>query len=154
MTCSKRVWLDLKPNTSDLTWLSLGCDLTWLDSRIGCDLTWLATPSIDLGLDLGLAINDLGLDLDLQKMTCLHLCIPPRVMASSTMGVKLGGVFGVLPTTHEKANAKQNDAAFYMCLTSRSDHSRCRWHTLLTHHSYFDCTGTNPKTPDLSLTPE
>ena len=35
------VWLDLKSNHSDLTWLALGSDLTWLDSRIGCDLTWL-----------------------------------------------------------------------------------------------------------------
>ena len=64
MTCSKRVWLDLKPNTSDLTWLALGCDLTWLDSRIGCDLTcnsqhWLGTCYQWLGTWLGLAQNDL-----------------------------------------------------------------------------------------------
>ena len=32
--------------------------------------------------------------------------IPPRVMASSAMGLNLG-VFGFLPTTHAKANAKQ-----------------------------------------------
>ena len=32
--------------------------------------------------------------------------IPPRVMASSSMGLKLG-VFGFLPTTHAKANELQ-----------------------------------------------
>ena len=32
--------------------------------------------------------------------------IPPRVMASSAMGLKLG-VFGFLPTTHAKTHAKQ-----------------------------------------------
>ena len=32
--------------------------------------------------------------------------IPPRIMASSAIGVQLG-VFGFLPTTHAKTNAKQ-----------------------------------------------
>ena len=32
--------------------------------------------------------------------------IPPRVMASSAMGLKFG-VFGFLPTTHAKTNTKQ-----------------------------------------------
>ena len=62
--------------------------------------------------------------------------IPPRVMVSSALGLKLG-VFGFLPTTHAKTNTKQNAnmisvccAAFYTCLSSPSDHSRCRGHML------------------------
>ena len=40
-------------------------------------------------------------------------------------------------------------AAFYVCVSSCSDHSRCRWHTHLTNHIYFDYR-KNPNTPNLS----
>ena len=55
-------------------------------------------------------------------------------------GLKLG-VFGFLPTTHSKTNASTiftHRAAFYTCLSSHSDRSRCRWHTHLMNHGYFD----------------
>ena len=71
--------------------------------------------------------------------------IPHQVLTSSAMGLKLV-VFGFLPSTHAKTNAKQMHAAFYACLSSRSDHSRCRWHTRLTNRGYFDY-GKNPKNP-------
>ena len=54
--------------------------------------------------------------------------IPPHVMASSAIGPKLG-VFGFLLTTHAKRNAFMifvHHAVFYTCLSSCSDHSRCR----------------------------
>ena len=44
-------------------------------------------------------------------------------------------------------------AAFYACLSSCLDHGRCRWHTYLTNHGYFDY-GKTPKTPNLSPMPE
>ena len=40
-------------------------------------------------------------------------------------------------------------AAFYTCLSLRSDYSRCRWHTHPTNYSYFDY-GKNSKTLNLS----
>ena len=68
---------------------------------------------------------------------------PSRVMASSAMGLKLE-IFGFLLTTRAKTHAKQMcqgsscHAAFYACLSSHSDHCRCRWHRYLTNHFYFD----------------
>ena len=44
-------------------------------------------------------------------------------------------------------------AAFYACLSSCSDRGRCRWHTHLTNHGYFDYR-KNLKTPILSPMPE
>ena len=43
-------------------------------------------------------------------------------------------------------------AEFYKCLSSRSDHSRCRRHMNLTNHGYFDY-GKNLKIPNLSPVP-
>ena len=80
--------------------------------------------------------------------------IPSLVMASSAMRLKLG-VFRFFPTTHtnkSKTNTSMiiaHHKAFHACLSSCSDHSRCRWHTLLTNHGYFDYR-KNPKTPNLS----
>ena len=78
-------------------------------------------------------ITENGTKWPLYREICL---IPPRVMVSSALGLKLG-VFGFLPTTHAKTNTKQNAniisvccAAFYACLSSPSDHSRCRGHML------------------------
>ena len=79
-----------------------------------------------------------------------RLAIPPHVMASSVMGLNLG-VFGLLPTTDAKANAKQ------MCLKSLcAVQHRC----LHVHTAVHACnTRTwrttfwlwkNPKTPKLS----
>ena len=79
-------------------------------------------------------------------------------MASSAMGLKLG-VFGFLPTTHAKTNAKQMRERssravrrFTRVYLHAADRSRCRWHTHLTNHGYFD-NGKNPKTPNLSPMP-
>ena len=66
--------------------------------------------------------------------------IPPRVMVSSAMGFKLG-VFGFLPTTHTKTNTSMifaHRAVFQACLSSRSKCNRCRGHTHLMNHRYFD----------------
>ena len=70
--------------------------------------------------------------------------IPPRVMVSSAMGLKLG-VFRFLPTTHTKTNAKQMCPLtlcavqhFTPCLSSCLDCNRCRWQTHLTNREYFD----------------
>ena len=41
-------------------------------------------------------------------------------------------------------------AAFYVHLSSRSDHGRYRWHTHLTNYGYFDY-GKNHKTPQFEL---
>ena len=72
-------------------------------------------------------------------------------MASSAMGLNLG-VFGFLPTIHVKTNTKQMRPRssrtmrhFNVCLSLRSDRSRCRWHTHLKNHIYFDY-GKNPNT--------
>ena len=69
-------------------------------------------------------------------------CIPPWVMALSGMGLKFG-IFGLLPTTHAKTNSKQlcprsSQAVWHFTQVSRSDRSRCRWHTHQTNHGYFD----------------
>ena len=81
--------------------------------------------------------------------------IPPCVMASLAMGLKLGS-FGILPTTHTKANTKlmcplsSCAVQYFMCvLSSRSDRSGCRWYMHLTNRGYFDY-GKNLKTPNLS----
>ena len=70
--------------------------------------------------------------------------IPPCVMASSALGLKLD-VFRFLPITHVKTNAKtmclqslHAALRFTQVLSSRSDRSRCRWHTHLTNCGYFD----------------
>ena len=87
-----------------------------------------------------------------------RLRIPPRVMASSATGLKLG-VFGFLPTTQAKTNAKtmrprslRTMQHFTRVSFSSSNCSRCRWHTQLTNHGYFDHR-KNPKTPNLSPMP-
>ena len=73
-------------------------------------------------------------------------------MALSAIGAWIGGlrVFA----NHTRKNKHKTDApmifasraAFNVCLSSRSGHSRCRWHTHLMNHGYFDFR-KNPKTP-------
>ena len=70
--------------------------------------------------------------------------ILPHVVTWSAMGINLG-VFGFLPTTRAKTNAKQigsqffaHRAGFNVWLSSCSDCSTCRQHTHLTIHNYFD----------------
>ena len=71
-------------------------------------------------------------------------CTLPRVMASSATGLKLG-VFGFLPTTHAKTNAKQVHPqslcamwCTYPCLSLHLNCSRCSWLTQMTNNDYFD----------------
>ena len=59
-------------------------------------------------------------------------------------------------TTHAETSVTKNasmifarHAAFHACLSSRSDHSRCRWHMHLANHGYFDYR-KNTKTPNWS----
>ena len=84
--------------------------------------------------------------------------IPPHVMASSAMGLKLL-VFGLLSTTHAKTNVKQMHPRslrpvqhFNTHVSSHSDHSRCRGHSHLTNQIYFDYR-KNPNTPNLRPVP-
>ena len=69
-------------------------------------------------------------------------------------GSQIWGLWVFAEHTHKnkcKTNAPMifaGGAAFYACLSSRSDCSRCKWHTHLTNHGYFDC-GKNPKPSNL-----
>ena len=76
--------------------------------------------------------------------------IPPCVMAPSAIGLKLGVVRSLL-TTRAKQMRPQFVCCvkFYACSSSHSDRSRCRWHTHLANHGYFDYK-KNPKNPNLS----
>ena len=70
------------------------------------------------------------------------------------MGSNWGSLSFCRPHTQNKcATIFLRRAAFYACLSSRSDRGRCRWHTHLTNHGYFDY-GKNPKTPNLRPMPE
>ena len=84
-------------------------------------------------------------------------CIPPRVMASSAMWLKLGRSSGFCRPCTQKTNANTMRPWSMWCFTrvlsSRSDRSRCRWHTHLINRCYFDY-GKNLKTPSLSPMPE
>ena len=66
-------------------------------------------------------------------------CIPPCVMASLAMGLKLG-VFGICwPQKQNKMHPQPSRrTVFCACWSSSSDHSRCRWHTHLRNQGYFD----------------
>ena len=67
-------------------------------------------------------------------------------------GAQIGGLWGFADHTQKKCKTKcvhDFRVAFCVCLSSRLDCSRCRWHTHLTHHSYF-YYGKNPKTLNLS----
>ena len=85
-------------------------------------------------------------------------CTPPCVMASSATGIKLG-VYRFF-ADHTRRNKRMTNAstifvhcvAFYGCLSSSSDRSRCKWHTHLTNYGYFDY-GRNLKTPKVSPMP-
>ena len=76
-------------------------------------------------------------------------CILPRAMASSAMGLKLR-VFGFLTTTHAKKRKTNfstifaHVAAFYACVSSGSDRSRCSWHRHLIN-TVILITGKKPK---------
>ena len=78
-------------------------------------------------------------------------CIPPCVMASSAMGLKLGP----LGFCHTRKNKHKTNvfkifaphAVFYAWLSSHSNHM-----TNLTNHGYFDY-GKNLKTPNFSPMP-
>ena len=63
-------------------------------------------------------------------------------------GAQIGGLRVFADHTH-KINAPTifaRRAMFYAFLSSCSDRGRCRWHTHLMNHGYFDY-GKNPKTP-------
>ena len=64
----------------------------------------------------------------------------PLYMASSAMGLKLG-LFRFLPTIYTKTDASTifvHCVPFCMCLSSSSNCIRCRWHTHLRNHGYFN----------------
>ena len=84
--------------------------------------------------------------------------IPPRVMASSAMGLKLG-VYQILPTTHTHTHTKANANKMHprsLCAVQRFTrvylHAQTTAHTHLMNHDYFDCR-RNPKTPNLNSMP-
>ena len=71
-------------------------------------------------------------------------------------GVPFGGL-RILADPARKRKRKTNLFAifalyvtFYVCLSSRSHRSRCRWHTYLTNNGQFDY-GQNPKTLNFVL---
>ena len=85
--------------------------------------------------------------------------IPPLVVTSSAMGIKLG-VFGFLPTTHaiQVQNKCVHDLRapcsiiMHIYLHAQTAVDLCRWHTHLMNHGYFDYV-KNRKTPNLSPMP-
>ena len=70
-------------------------------------------------------------------------CMPFHVMASSAMGSNWGS--SGFADHKRKTNASTIftcHAEFYVCLSSCSDRSRCKWHAHPTNHCYFDCGKT------------
>ena len=69
--------------------------------------------------------------------------VPPSVMVSSATELQLE-VFWVFANVHSNKRTLKvstifaRHAAFHACLSSRSDHSRCSWHTHQTNSGYFD----------------
>ena len=83
--------------------------------------------------------------------------MPPCVIALSAMGLKLR-IFEFLPREFLPTKQKQTQSkrvhnlcalCSVKCLSSRSDHSSCRWQMQLANHGYFDYE-KNPMTPYLS----
>ena len=88
------------------------------------------------------------LDLLVQVKLCQYLCkgdprphLPPHVMVLSALVINQIGGLWVFANHTCKNKRKTNayrifacHAAFYGCLSSSSDRSRCRWHTHLTNH--------------------
>ena len=84
-----------------------------------------------------------------------RLPIPPRVMVSSAMGLNLE-VFGYLPTTHTKANSKQNALTIFACCMAFNDclHAQTAVHAgNAPDEQRLFWLRENLKTPKLSLMP-
>ena len=70
--------------------------------------------------------------------------ITPCVMVLSAMGLKFGGVW--VFANHIRKNKRKTNvsrifvrcAACYACWSWRLNRSRCRWHTHLRNHGYFE----------------
>ena len=122
----------------------------WLQSL--SHLQWSAVTTLTSGRVTG---RDLTIDIHERSQT--SYTTPCNGVVSH--GTQIGGLCVFADRTRKnkrKTNALTillHRAAFYTCLSSRSDPSRCGWHTHLTNHGYFDY-GKNPKTSNLSSIPE
>ena len=96
------------------TWLGLELWPTDLELDLTCPMakrlvTWLGLATNYLRLELGLPTNDLWLDLDLQKMTCIHLwSIAPTfrekcLSSNEIIHFKVKGLRGDYPNSYQIA---------------------------------------------------